>query len=126
MQFTTLFSIVTSVTLASAGIIQNRGNSSENVAIFRVYDQYTTECPYEDGSVIEVGPKAVDLCIPFAEPYPSVKLTGLQDGYSAQLFKTADCATGNNELVEYVPGGCSSGQGDDEPWVAYRISPDTA
>ncbi|KAK7749704.1 hypothetical protein SLS53_000283 [Cytospora paraplurivora] len=122
MQFTTLLSIVTSVTLASAGIIQNRWNSSEDVALFRVYDHLTTECPYEDGSIIEVGPKVVDQCIPFSQPYPSIQLTGLQEAYSAQLFKTVDCATGNDELVKYVPGGCSYGQGDAEPWVAYRIS----
>lgn len=81
MQFTTLFSIVTSVTLASAGIIQNRWNSSEDLAVFKVYENLTTDCPYEDGTTIEVGPKVTDQCIAFSQPYPSVMLNGLREAY---------------------------------------------
>lgn len=78
MQFTTLFSLATSLALASAGLIQNRQFEGD-VAILRVFDHNTTNCAGDEPTVtIGVGPLALDQCIPFSQGYWTVSYSYLE------------------------------------------------
>lgn len=84
MHFTTLFSVATSLALASAGVIQSRQFDGA-VAVVDVFDYGTADCAGDEATVkIGVGSKATDQCIPFSQGYKAVSYSYLEPGYSSE------------------------------------------
>ncbi|ROV93636.1 hypothetical protein VMCG_08120 [Cytospora schulzeri] len=132
MQFTTLFSIATSIALASAlasaGVIQQR---ADVLAELRTWT-YTLEgdacdasASIDDAGPIEVTTRVLGECIPFASSYPTVELSGLKDGpYMFHLYITEDCTDEYDSVAMEAPGGCNTSS-TGKPWLAYRVTQST-
>lgn len=78
MQFTTFFSLATSLALVSAGVVHERQFEGA-VAVLEVFDYKTKNCAGEESTVsIGVGSKALDQCIPFSQGYQTVSYSYLE------------------------------------------------
>lgn len=86
MYFTTLFSMATSVALATAGIIQNRDDST--VAVLRASTEPNNDqsCSLINTETIQISNPASRAikCIPFDKGYTTVQLTDLEDGWGCK------------------------------------------
>lgn len=90
MQFTALFSLATSLAVASAGVIKERQWDGA-VAVLNVFDYNTTNCAGDEPTVsIGVGPLALDQCIPFSQGYWTVSYSYLESlDHSGKLHRRA-------------------------------------